>query len=112
MLFRSECWLVEGFATGLSVRNALRSVGIHASVVVCFSAHNLVAVSNQIPGRRFVFADNDESGTGQTVAQETGLPWTVADQVGWDANDLHTHQGMFAVVQKIMDCRRREKTYS
>ncbi len=103
---KDESWLVEGYATGLSVRHALKSVGVSASVVVCFSASNLIQVADQIPGRRFVFADNDESQTGEKAAQETGLPWTMADQVGWDANDLHLGKGLFQVVKKIMDCRK------
>lgn len=107
-----ETWLVEGFATGLSVRNALRSVGIPASVVVAFSASNLIQVADQIPGKRYVFADNDESKTGEMSAVKTGLPWTMADQVGWDANDLHKANGLFAVVGKIMECRSRAAVYS
>jgi putative DNA primase/helicase len=73
-----------------------------ASVVVCFSASNLVQVADQLPGKRFVFADNDESKTGQTSAEATGLPWTMSDTVGYDANDLHMKDGLFAVVSKIM----------
>ena len=107
-----ECWLVEGFATGLSVRNALRSCGMAAAVVVCFSAMNLVQVADQIRGRRYVFADNDESKTGEMSAVKTGLPWTMADHVGWDANDLHKAKGLFAVVAKIMECRSRAAVYS
>ena len=97
-----EFWLVEGYATGLSVYHALKSCGMTASVVVCFSASNLVQVADQLKGRRFVFADNDESMTGQKSAEATGLPWTMADQVGYDANDLHMKDGLFAVVSKIM----------
>ena len=100
-----EAFLVEGYATGLSLLAALRSVGLHASVVVCFSASNLIAVADQIPGTRFVFADNDVSKTGENAAIQTGLPWTMADQVGYDANDLHKHNGLFAVVAKIMAAR-------
>lgn len=100
-----ESWLVEGYATGLSVRAALRSAGLPAAVVVCFSAGNLVQVAGQIPGRKFVFADNDESGRGQEAARETGLYYAMADTVGEDANDLHRKSGLFAVVKKIMDCR-------
>lgn len=107
-----ECWLVEGFATGLSVRNALRSCGMTAAVVVCFSASNLIQVADQIPGKRYVFADNDESKTGEKSAVQTGLPWTMADQVGWDANDLHAAKGLFAVMAKIMECRSRASVYS
>jgi putative DNA primase/helicase len=106
-----ECWLVEGFATGLSVRHALRSVGIPASVVICFSASNLIQVADQIKGKRFVFADNDESKTGEKSAVATGLPWTMADTVGWDANDLHTKDSLFAVVGKMMELRQREMVY-
>jgi len=102
-----EAWLVEGYATGLSVRAALRSCGLSGSVVVCFSASNMVRVADQLPGHRFVFADNDESKTGEEAALETGLPWTMADGVGEDANDLHRKSGLFAVVRKIMDCRNQ-----
>jgi len=102
-----EAWLVEGYATGLSLHAALRSSGSRASVVVCFSAGNLVAVADQIKGKRFVFADNDESKTGEKSAIQTGLPWTMADTVGWDANDLHKNNGLFAVVKKIMDTRTK-----
>lgn len=107
----NECWLVEGFATGLSVRHALRSVGMNASVVICFSASNLIQVADQIKGNRFVFADNDESETGEKAALSTGLPWTMADQVGWDANDLHLRDSLFAVVAKIMECRQKARVY-
>jgi len=107
-----ESWLVEGFATGLSVRHALRSVGIPAAVVICFSASNLIQVADQIKGNRLIFADNDESKTGEKSAIQTGLPWTMADQVGWDANDLHVKEGVFSVVAKIMQLRSREMVYT
>jgi len=101
----SETWFVEGYATGLSLHKALRSVGLNAAVVVCFSANNLVQVANQLIGDRYVFADNDESKTGEKSAIETGLPWTMADEVGYDANDMHDKLGLMAVVKKVMDLR-------
>ena len=101
----TETWLVEGWATGLSVRDALKQLCVPASVCVTFSANNLVAVSDQIPGRRYVFADNDSSQTGEKAARETGLPWAMADEVGLDANDLHQRHGLFAVCQKIMNLK-------
>lgn len=102
-----EVWLCEGYATGLSILHALRSVGLKASVVVCFSATNMVAVADQIGGQRYVFADNDESKTGEKSAMQTELPWTMADTVGFDANDLHKKDGLFAVVGKIMTLRNK-----
>jgi putative DNA primase/helicase len=102
-----EVWLCEGYATGLSILHALRSAGLKASVVVCFSASNMVAVADQIRGQRFVFADNDESKTGEKSAMQTELPWTMADTVGFDANDLHKKSGLFAVMGKIMALRSK-----
>lgn len=102
-----EVWLCEGYATGLSILHALRSVGLKASVVVCFSASNMVQVADQIKGTRYIFADNDESKTGEKFAEQTGLPWTMADTVGYDANDLHKSSGLFAVMGKIMDLRNK-----
>lgn len=106
----SETWAVEGYATGLSVMAALRSVGLKASVVVCFSASNMIQVADQIPGKRYVFADNDASETGAKAAEQTGLPWTMADTVGFDANDLHKKDSLWAVVKKIMDLRKKVLT--
>ena len=102
-----EVWLCEGYATGLSILHALRSAGLKASVVVCFSASNMIAVADQIKGQRFVFADNDESKTGEKSAIQTELPWTMADTVGFDANDLHKKSGLFAVMGKIMALRSK-----
>ena len=107
-----EVWLVEGYATGLSLHHALRSCGMKASVVVCFSASNMVAVADQIQGKRFVFADNDESKTGEKSAISTGLAWIMPDTVGWDANDLHLKKGLFALVAKIMELKSKEMVYS
>ena len=97
-----ESWLVEGYATGLSVYKALRSCGQSSSVIVCFSASNMINVADQVSGRVMIFADNDVSGVGQNAAISTGKLWTMPDVVGMDANDLHMKDGLFSVVSKIM----------
>lgn len=103
----AETVLCEGYATGLSIVDAMRSVGLQAAVLVCFSANNIEHVASQIKGRRYVFADNDASGTGERVAQATGLPYCMSPEVGEDANDLHMRAGLFAVAQKLMEVRRK-----
>lgn len=101
-----ETFLVEGYVTALSVHAALRSAGLRASVLVCFSANNLEFIAPQVRGRAFVFADHDASGTGQRVAEATGLPWCMSPVAGEDANDLHVRAGLMAVCQQIMFVRR------
>ncbi|MEK6346379.1 MAG: toprim domain-containing protein [Burkholderia sp.] len=100
---RGEHWLVEGFATGLSVRDALRSMYRQARVVVCFSAGNLQHVASLYRGRRYVVADNDASGTGERVASATGLPWCMPPVQGDDANDMHQRAGLRAVAALLRD---------
>lgn len=92
-----ELWLVEGYATGLTVEAALRRMYREASVVVTFSAGNLVHVAERLTGDRYVIADNDASGAGEAAAKATGLPWGMSDTVGEDANDLHQRAGLDAV---------------
>lgn len=100
-----ETYFVEGLATGLSVEHALRSIGIHGLVIVCFSAGNLEYVAQRMKGKKFIFADNDASGTGEKVSIATGLPYCMSDTVGQDANDLHISEGLMSVCQKIMKLR-------
>ena len=102
-----EIWFVEGYATGLSVMAALCMLRLSAAVVVCFSAGNLKHVAPMTSLRRFVFADNDASRTGELAAWDTGLPYAMSGTVGQDANDLHRAEGLMAVAKKIMKARRR-----
>ena len=98
---KSQRWLVEGYATGLSVKAALDAMYIQSQVWVCFSAVNLQYVAERIPGNRFVFADNDQSKTGQRVAEATGLPWVMSPVEGEDANDLHQRAGVWELINVI-----------
>ncbi|MFA9288057.1 toprim domain-containing protein [Comamonas sp. SY3] len=102
-----EVILCEGYATGLSIVAALRSVGLRASVLVCFSAVNLEFIAQQVKGRVYVFADNDASQTGERAAIKSGFPYCMSTVVGEDANDLHQRAGLFAVAQKLMEVRRK-----
>lgn len=105
-----EMVLCEGYATGLSIELAARSVGLNATVLVTFSDSNLVHVAGLLQsGRRYVFADNDASGAGERAAKETDLPYCMSEVQGEDANDMHARAGLMAVAQQLMKVRRLEK---
>lgn len=98
-----EPWLVEGYATGLSVQAALIDLRRPAEVVVCFSAGNMVYVSEFVRGKSKIFADHDASGTGQAAAEKTMRPWVMTPELG-DANDHHQAHGLRALVKLILEC--------
>lgn len=105
-----ETILVEGYATGLSVEAAARSVGLSMAVLVTFSDSNLVQVAPRVKGRVYVYADNDASGAGERAAKETGLPYVMSDALGHDANDDHMAKGLMAVSARLMEVRRSRTT--
>lgn len=103
---RAERWLVEGYATGLSVFAALTELHRPAEVVVCFSAENLKRIAGKVRRPAFVMADNDlpdRNGrkAGQDAATATGLPWGMPQAPGADANDLHASKGLRALVALV-----------
>ena len=91
--------LCEGYATGLSLAKAVKMGCMDVSIVVCFSAGNMVKVAKLIGD--VVAADNDKSGTGERAAQSTGLPYLMPEIVGQDWNDVHLSGGIFNVVQAV-----------
>ena len=106
-----ERWLVEGYATGLSVRLALRELRRDAQIVICFSASNLSHLGQAVKPLgipAFVFADHDESDAGEKAAIDSGLPWVMAPEVG-DANDWHQRYGVRALVKVIRDISVKER---
>ncbi|MGN6548470.1 MAG: toprim domain-containing protein [Pararhizobium sp.] len=105
-------WLCEGYATGLSLRVALKGLRMQSTILCCFSASNIVAVAKQVRGRAFVAADNDRPpkhnphqfeglGAGEYYARQTDLPYGLPPDVGTDFNDMHQRHGIFAV-QRVL----------
>lgn len=106
-------WLVEGYATGLSVLAALRLMQLRDAVLVCFSGGNLGYVSEQLrasglasDASLMVFADHDASGAGERTAKATGLSYVMCPKVGDDANDFHQREGVFALAQLMRGAMR------
>lgn len=104
----SETWLCEGFATGLSIRAALKGLNRAATILCCFSASNIATIARSIDGKCFIAADNDKPveqfgwvGTGEHYAKVAGKPYAMPPDVGTDFNDMHVGQGIFAVQKAI-----------
>lgn len=92
--------LCEGYATGLSIRSAMKALKRRYTLHVCFSAGNMKKVAETLPSG-FVVADNDESRTGERTANEIGWPYWMPDTVGMDANDVHQRDGLFKFSQSL-----------
>ncbi len=93
-------FLCEGYATALSVRQALTNVKIPYTLHVCFSAGNMKRMALGLQNG-YVIADNDESGTGERVAKEIGWPYWMSDTVGEDANDYARRKGVFSLAMGL-----------
>jgi putative DNA primase/helicase len=77
--------LVEGYATGLSVREVLKDAKKRYTIHVCFSAGNMVEIAKGMRNP-LVIADNDTIGL--QTARKIGQYW-VSDKEGEDFNDAH-----------------------
>jgi putative DNA primase/helicase len=91
-------WYCEGYATGLSLREALHALRMRYRIHITFSASNLVKVAAKY-GDGYVIADNDASGTGERIARQTGLPYFMPE--AGDFNDFAQKAGIFAASQAI-----------
>ena len=94
--------LCEGYATGLSISVVLQTLKVSKCVAVCFSAQNMLKISQRYP-KAVIVADNDASGTGERVAKESGLKYWMSDTVGEDFNDYHQRQGLFKATQSLRE---------
>lgn len=101
----TETWLVEGYATGLTLELALRRLSLNAAVLVCFSANNMTHVAPMVQGRKFIFADHDASGTGEAAAKAANVPYCMSPVEGEDANDMYARAGLLAVCKTLMEAR-------
>ena len=91
----------EGYATGLSVRHAMKALKKPYTIHVCFSATNMVKVASRFESG-LVIADNDQSRTGERVAKDIGFPYWMSDKVGEDFNDTHQRVGLFSISQSLL----------
>ena len=117
-----DLWLVEGYATGKSVLNALKPLSIPVAVWVCFSANGILQIANGVAKTRkriFAVADHDlwtckgckerwdgegdtcpacgsddlVEPTGEKYARESHLPYWMPPTPG-DANDYMLDNGI------------------
>jgi putative DNA primase/helicase len=103
--------LCEGYATALSVRLAFKQMKQRYTLHVCFSAGNMAKMAAGLePG--LLIADNDASGTGQRVAEESGWKYWLSDLVGEDANDYHQRVGLFGLTQSLTQSMLSSRTKS
>jgi len=93
-------FLCEGYATGLSIRAAMKALKRRYNLHICFSAGNMVKVASKLPGG-FVIADNDKNKIGELAAQKIGWPYWMSDVEGEDANDTHQRLGLFRFSQEL-----------
>lgn len=90
----------EGYATGLSIRAAMKASKVRYRIFVCFSASNLQSVAREVPGG-IVVADNDANGVGETAARDSQKPYWMSETVGEDFNDYHLRVGVFHASQSL-----------
>jgi putative DNA primase/helicase len=91
--------LVEGYATALSIRKALKAVRTRYNIQVCFSAGNIAEIAKNHPDCMIV-ADHDPVGI--KAAKKTGMPYWVSALEGEDFNDFETRVGSEAAGKSLI----------
>lgn len=97
---KSNIFLCEGLATGLSLQKILSVIKVPYTIRICFSAGNMAKVA-QLHKDPILIGDNDESGTGQRVCIESGKRFYLPERAGDDLNDQCNKDGYLEVSQKI-----------
>jgi len=83
--------LVEGYATGLSLRNALRHLKMRYRIHICFSAGNIKKIATNLDDP-MIIADNDPAGV--NVYTTLNLPYWLSPVEGEDFNDFQMRVGV------------------
>jgi putative DNA primase/helicase len=89
--------LVEGLATGLSVRRALKSIRQRYTIHVCFSAGNMLEIAKTVQSP-IVIADNDDMGVG-TAKKIASRYWL--GEAGEDFNDFEQRVGVQSAAESL-----------
>jgi len=92
--------LCEGYATGLSIRAAMKALKRRYTLHICFSAGNMIKIASALPAG-LVVADNDESRTGEDAAKRIGWPYWMPPAVGQDFNDFMQDVKLFKASQAL-----------
>jgi len=91
--------LCEGFATGLSIRNAMKHLRERYTIHVCFSAGNMLEIAKSLRDP-LVIADNDPSGVGEGVAKKIASNYWLGE-AGEDFNDAEQRLGTAGVADTL-----------
>jgi putative DNA primase/helicase len=89
--------LCEGFATGLSVRRALKHLRVRYRIHICFSAGNMLEIAKTVTDP-LVIADNDTMGV-NTAKKIASRYWL--GEAGEDFNDTEQRLGTACVADTL-----------
>lgn len=93
-------FIVEGYASALSLNAILGALKIPATIYTTFSVGNAARLA-KTHSNAFWVADRDVSGVGQAAAAESGLKWWAPPIDGEDVNDFHRRVGLFQASREL-----------
>jgi len=91
-------YLVEGYATALSLRAALKHIGVRYTIHVSFSAGNMAKLAKSLT-KGMIIADHDP--VGEKIARESGWSYFISGKEGEDFNDLHLRVGLESAAAQL-----------
>ena len=101
-----DLFVVDGYATGLSVERCLRELSIDCTVRVAFMASNIPLMAT---GKALVITDHDrtpegrEYGAGEMYARKSRCRWWQPPDVGTDFNDVEMMIGTYAASELLRE---------